>query len=144
MLGLGFQNHPVADGIKRLVLDGGEPAGLRVAGPELGDFVHDVLPRSLGGGRIAGLPIHPHQMQAERGRVLGFVFGGDEAVGFLLVAGFEGGLLFGDEVLAIEGAPVAAEYPVTAFHVSVHVVSMNRLHPPALASYGRVKVIYPE
>jgi hypothetical protein len=77
-------------------------------------------------------------------RVLGFVLGGDKAVGFLLVAGLEGGLLFGDEVFAIEGAPVATEYPVTAFHVLVHVVSMNRLHPPALASSGRVKVIYPE
>ena len=79
---------------------------LRVAGLELGDFVHDVLPRPFGGGGVAGLPIHPRQMQAERGRVLGFVLGGDEAEGFVLVAGFEGGLLFGDEVFAVEGAPV--------------------------------------
>jgi len=144
MLGLGFQNHPVADGIKRLVLDGGEPAGLRVAGPELGDFVHDVLPCPFGGGGIACLPIHAGQVQAECRRVLSFVLGCNEAVGLVLVAGFEGGLLFGDEVFAIKGAPVTAEYPITAFHISVHVVSMNRLDPPALASCRRVKVIYPE
>ena len=144
MLGLGFQNHPVADGIKRLVLDGGEPAGLRVAGPELGDFVHDVLPRPFGGGGIAGLPIHPRQMQAERGRFLGFIFGGDKAERLVLVAGFEGGLRFGDEVFAIIGAPATAEHPESVFHLLIHVVSMNHLESPPLASNGRVKVNLPE
>ena len=44
-------------------------------------------------------------MQAERGRVLGFVLGGDKAKRLVLVAGLEGGLLLGNEVFAIVGAP---------------------------------------
>jgi len=42
------------------------------------------LPGSLGRFGIASLPIHAGQMQAEGGRIFGFVFGGDEAEGFVL------------------------------------------------------------
>ena len=59
-------------------------------------------------------------MQAERGRVLGFVFGGDEAIGFVLVARFEGFLFLGNEVFAVKSAPAAAEHPVTIFHLMSH------------------------
>src|ERR1035441_2214825 len=65
-------------------------------------------------------------------RVFVFVSGGDEADRFFLVAGLEGGLLFGDEVFAIVGAPATAEHPVTVFHVLIHVVSMNHPTRPAL------------
>ena len=108
---------------------------------QLGDFVHDVLPGSLGGGRVPGLPINPRQLQAECGRVLGFVLGGNEAVGFGLVAGLEGGLLLGHEVFAVKSPPAPAEYAETVLHVIIHVLSMNRPDPPALASSGRVKAV---
>ena len=141
MLGLRFQNHHVADGIQRLVLDGGQPAGLGIVFFELGDFVHDLLPSPLGGGGVARLPVHTSQLQAECWCVLGFVFSGDEPVGFGLVAGLETALLFGDEVFAVIRAPPTAEHPITIFHFTIHVVSMNRPCPPALASSGRVKPV---
>ena len=58
-------------------------------------------------------------------------------VGFVLVAGFEGFLFLSGEVFAIIRAPRAAEYAVTIFHFSIHVVSMNQPGPPALGVYGR-------
>ena len=60
------------------------------------------------------------QMQAERGRVFGFVLGGDEAVGFVLVSRFEGFLFPGNDVFGVESAPAAAEHPVTIFHLMSH------------------------
>ncbi len=66
------------------------PAVVRLAGLELGDFVHDVLPCPGRAGRVASLPIHPRQMAAEGRGFLVFVLGRDEAKGFVLVAGLEG------------------------------------------------------
>jgi hypothetical protein len=79
-------------------------------------------------------------VKAERGRVLGFVSGGDEAERLVFVAGFEGVLLFGYEVFAVVGAPATAEHAETVFHLLIHVVSMNHPLPPPLASSERVKV----
>ena len=97
-----------------------QPAVLSVAGLELRNFIHDVLPRPFGGGRVAGLPIDARQMQAERGSVFGFVLGGNETIGFVLVACFEGFLFLGNEVFAVKSAPAAAEHPVTVFHLMSH------------------------
>ena len=108
MLGLGFEDDKVANAVECLVLDGGQPAVLGVTGLELRDFVHDVLPRPFCSGRVAGLPIDARQMQAEGGRVLGFILGGDEAIGFVLVTRFEGFLFPGNEVFAVVGAPDTA------------------------------------
>jgi len=62
------------------------------------------------------------------------VFGGDEPVGFGLVTGAQRGLLFGEEVFAVIGAPAPAEDPVSVFHRLIHVRSMNHLDPTSLAS----------
>ena len=69
--------------------------------------------------------------------VLSFVPRGDEPMGFVFVSGFEGLLLAGDEVFAVEGAPGAEEYAVALFHVLFHVVNMNQLDPSPSASSGR-------
>ena len=120
MLGLGFQHDQIADGIERRVLDGGQPAMMRFAGFEFGDFVHDVLPCPGGSGGVARLPIDASQMQAERRGVFVFVLGRDETKGFILVAGLEGCLFAGLVVFVVEDAPRAEEYAVTLFHVLFH------------------------
>ncbi len=81
MLSLGFQHKHVADGIERLVFDGRQPAVVGFAGLELGDFIHDVLPRPGGSSGIARLPIHRSGMQAESRGVLVFVLGPRRAEG---------------------------------------------------------------
>jgi hypothetical protein len=73
MFGLGFEDDEIAEGSKRLVFDGGQPTMLRFAGFEFGDFVHDMLPCSLGGHGIARFPIDARQMQTERRRVFVFI-----------------------------------------------------------------------
>jgi hypothetical protein len=93
---------------------------LCVALLELGDFLHDVLPCPSGSGGVACLPVHPRQMQAERGGFLVLVLGGDEAIGFVFVARLEGFLFLGNEVFAIESAPAAAEHAITIFHLMSH------------------------
>ncbi len=57
-------------------------------------------------GGIARLPVNPREVQAECGSLLVFVLGRDEAKGFVLVASLEGFLFAGDEVFAVEGAPI--------------------------------------
>ena len=140
MLGLGFQHHHVANGIKRLVFDGGQPTVAGFAGLELGDFVHDVLPCPRGSGGVARLPIHPRQMAAECRGFLVFVLGRDEPKGFVLVAGLEGCLFAGLVVFVVKDAPRPEEYAVSLFHVIFHVMTMNQLDLPPLASCGRVRL----
>jgi hypothetical protein len=41
-------------------------------------------------------------MQTKRGRGFGFVFGGNETIGFVLVARFEGFLFPGNEVFGVK------------------------------------------
>ncbi len=134
---MSLEHHQIADRLEGLVLDGDEPAGLGVARLELGDFIHDVLPRPFGRRRVASLPVHPGQMQAEGGSFFVLVFGGDEAKGFVLVAGLEGRLFLGDKVFAVIDAPGAQEYVVTVLHLLIHVLNMNQPVPPPLASSGR-------
>jgi hypothetical protein len=136
MLGLGFQHYEVANGVEGLVLDGNQPAAVRVARLELGDFIHDVLPSPLGGFGVACPPIDTGQMDAERGGFFVFVLGGDEAIGFVLVAGLEGFLFAGGVVLIIVNSPRAKEYAVSLFHVIFHVMTMNQLDLTPLASCG--------
>jgi hypothetical protein len=50
-------------------------------------------------------------------------------------------LLLGHEVFAVKSPPAPAEYAETVLHVIIHVLSMNRPDPPALASSGRVKAV---
>jgi hypothetical protein len=139
MLGLGFQHDHVADGIERLVFDGGQPAVAGFAGLELGDFVHDVLPCPGGSGRVARLPIDARQMAAECRGFLVFVLGRDEPKGFVLVAGLEGFLFAGGVVLVVINTPRAKEYAVSLFHVIFHFMTMNQLDLTPLASSGRVR-----
>jgi hypothetical protein len=73
VFGLGFEDDEIAEGSKRLVFNGGQPAVLRFASFEFGDFVHYVLPCSLGGDGIARFPIDARQMQTERRRVFVFI-----------------------------------------------------------------------
>jgi len=138
VLGVGFEDGLLADGIEGLVLDGGSPAMAGVVVLGFHDFLHDELSGAGAGGGDARLPVYPRQLQAKGWRLLRFVFGGNEPVGFGLVAGLEASLLLGDEVFAIVGAPPTAEHPVTVLHFTIHVVSMNHPLPPALASSGRV------
>ena len=139
MLGLGFQHYHVADGIKRLVLDGGKPAVMCLASFEFRNFVHDVLPCAGRASGVARLPIDARQMQAERRGFLVLVLGRDEAKGFVLVAGLEGYLLAAGVVLAVENTPRAKEHTVSLFHVIFHFMTMNQLDPASLASSGRVR-----
>jgi len=139
MLGLGFQHHHVANGIKRLVFDGGQPTVAGFAGLELGDFVHDVLPCPRGSGGVARLPIHPRQMAAECRGFLVFVLGRDEPKGFVLVAGLEGFLFAVGVILIVINTPRAKEYAVSLFHVIFHFMTMNQLDLTPLASSGRVR-----
>jgi len=78
-------------------------------------------------------------VHAEGWDLFGFVLGGDQTVGFITLAGVQGFLLLGDDVFAVIGASGPAEDAVTILHVSIHVMSMNRLELNALASSGRVK-----
>ena len=94
---------------------------------EFGDFVHDVLPRPGGSGRVARLPIDARQMQAKSGGVFIFVFGCDETKGFILVAGLEGFLFAGGVVLVVVNTPRAEEHAVALFHVIFHFMNMNQL-----------------
>jgi len=139
VFGLRFQDNEIANRIQRLVLDGGPPAMLGFALFEFGDFVHDVLPCPLGGGGITRPPVYSRQVQAEGGGFFVFIPGRNETKSFVLVAGAESGLLFGDEVFAVVGAPTPAEDAVTVLHFLTHVVSMSQPDPPPLASCGRVK-----
>ena len=78
-------------------------------------------------------------MEAEGWSFFVFVFGRDEAVGFVLVAGFEGSLFAGGEVLIVIDTPRPEEYMVALFHVIFHLMTMNQLDPLSLASSGRVR-----
>jgi sulfite reductase beta subunit-like hemoprotein len=59
-------------------------------------------------------------MQREGGLALDFVAGGHEAIGLGFVAGAEGFLLAGLEVLTVVGAPIPSEDAVTVVHAIVH------------------------
>lgn len=78
------------------------------------------MPGAVAGGGVAGPPVNARQLEAEGGGLVALVAGGDEAVGFGFVAGAEGFLFPGGEVLAVESAPSPAEDAVTLAHGSVH------------------------
>ena len=59
---------------------------------------------------------------------------GRATAGFVLVAGLEGFLFLGREVVAVMDAPRPEEYAVTLFHV----VNINQPDPLPLASSDRV------
>jgi hypothetical protein len=120
MLGLRFEDDETANRIKRLVLAGSEPAALSAARFELEDFLHDVLPGAACASRVARLPINPRQMQAERGRFVGFVLGCNEAKGFVLIAGVKGFLFLCDEVFVVISASPSAEHTIALFHLMSH------------------------
>jgi hypothetical protein len=81
MIGLGFEQDHVTDGIESLILDGCRPPVLRLAGFELWDFIHDVLPRPGRAGGVARFPINPRQMAAESRGLFVFILGRDEPKG---------------------------------------------------------------
>jgi len=139
MFGLGFQHDQVADGIERRVFDGRQPAMLRFAGFEFRDFVHDVLPCPGRADGVARLPIDARQMQAKSRGVFVFIFGRDETIGFVLVAGLEGFLFAGLVVFVVEDTPRPEEYTVSLFHVIFHFMTMNQLDPLSSASSGRIR-----
>ena len=78
-------------------------------------------------------------MAAERRGFLVFVLGRNEPVGFVLVAGLEGGLLAGRVVFVVEDTPRPKEYTVSLFHVIFHFMTMNQLELTSLASCDRVR-----
>ena len=106
---------------------------------EFHQFIHCRLPVTRCSGGITCLPIHSRQLTTECWPVLRFIFGCDKTIGFILVTGFKGGLLLGNEVFAVECAPSALKYTVTILHSSIHVVNMNQLDSSPLASSGRVR-----
>src|SRR5205085_676259 len=124
--------------IERFVLDGAFPAFARFGLFCSRNLVHDLLPGSLGRSGITCRPVNAGAVMAKARMLLGFVPGGDEAIRFVLVACVKGLLFFGDEVFAIEGAPVASEDTEACFHFMLHVVSMNCPFRPRLAGCGRV------
>ena len=63
---------------------------------------------------------------------------GRATAGFVLVAGLEGFLFLGREVVAVIDAPRPEEYAVTLFHVHFQVVNINQPDPLPLASIDRV------
>jgi hypothetical protein len=120
VVGLRLQHDQLPNRIEGFVFDGGQPAMLGFPLFELENFVHHILPGAGRPSRIARLPIHAGQMQAEGGSVVSFVFGGDEAIGFVLVARLEALLFPGDEVFAVVGSPAPAEHSVSLLHVILH------------------------
>lgn len=137
VFGAGFEDHPVADAIEGVILDGGPPAMAGVVVLCLDDLVHHELPRSGGGGGIARFPIDAGQLETEGGMLFALILGVNQAKGFLFVGGGEGFLLAGLSVFAVVNAPAPPEGTVTILHVPVHVVSMNQLADAPLASSGR-------
>jgi len=109
MLRAGVEQERGPELVEGLELAGRHPAVLRVAGLQLDDLVHDRLPGALGGGGVAGLPADPGEVEAEGRGDGGLVEGGDLAMGLGLVAGLEGLLLLGLEVLDVVGPPPPAE-----------------------------------
>jgi len=101
-----LQHHEIAKGVKRLVLE-------------------DSFITSYQAFRVSSPPMDAGQLDAERGNFFLLVLGGDEAVGFVLVAGVEGFLFAGGVILAVINTPRAEEYAVSLFHVIFHVMTMN-------------------
>ncbi len=120
MFGLRFENDDVANGIKRLVLNGGQPAAVSVPPFELGNFIHDVLPGAGRANRITRLPVNPRQMQTEPRSFVGLILGGDQTEGFVFVAGVKGFLFLGYQVFVVISAPPSAEHAVSLFHLMFH------------------------
>ena len=106
---------------------------------EFYQFIHRRLPGARGSGGITRLPIYARQLTAERRSVMGFIFGCDEAISFVLVAGFEGFLFAGGDVLIVIDTPRPEEYLVSLFHVIFHFMTMNQPDLTPLASSGRVR-----
>jgi hypothetical protein len=125
--------------IESRVLDGRQPAVLRFAGLEFGDFFHDILPCAGRAGGVARFPIDARQMQTERGGVFVFVLGRDEPKGFVLVAGLEGFLFAGGGVLVVINILRTKEYAESLYHVIFHFMAMNQPGLISLASSGRVR-----
>src|SRR5882724_5561120 len=78
------------------------------------------------------------KVEAECGSFCVLVAGGDDAIGFVLVAGLEGFLFLGGEVFAVVNSPRTEEHTVALFHVLLHVLNMNQPEPISSASSGRV------
>jgi hypothetical protein len=78
-------------------------------------------------------------MAAESRSFFILVFGRDEPKGFILVTGFEGGLLAGLVVFVVENTPWPEEYTESLFHVIFHFMTMNQLDLTSLACSGRVR-----
>ena len=68
----GFQNRQLTNQVKRLVLDGGLPAVLRLAFFEFDHFVHDELLVAGGNLRVAGGEIGAGDLQVHGGLLLRF------------------------------------------------------------------------
>src|SRR5882724_3252944 len=77
------------------------------------------------------------KVEAECGSFCVLVAGGDDAIGFVLVAGLEGFLFLGGEVFAVINSPRTEEHTVALFHVLLHVMNMNQPEPISSASSGR-------
>lgn len=67
VVGLRFQQANMADRIEGLVLDRGQPTGLRLAFLELGDFLHDVLPGARRHAFITATKIGASDLEIEGG-----------------------------------------------------------------------------
>lgn len=89
MLGLRFDEHTVAEGIKRLGFAGRDPAVLILAGFSADDFIDDGLPGARGGGGITVAQIHAGQTQVHGRLLAGFIQGDQHARGLGLVFGLE-------------------------------------------------------
>ena len=83
-------------------------------------FLHDELPGPGTGGRVAGFPVDPGQVEAEGGVFFVLVLGLNQTLGLVLVGSAERLLFSGLAVLAVIDAPSAAEEAEACFHVMIH------------------------
>jgi hypothetical protein len=68
------------------------------------DFIHDVLPGPLRESRIAFEQIDPSFLQIQRGRLVRFVLGLEQRLGFLMAPRFQALSFFGERIKEVEAS----------------------------------------
>jgi hypothetical protein len=116
-----FQNRQVTNQVKRLVLDGGLPAVLRLAFFEFDHFLHDELPVAGGNLRVAGGEIGAGDLQVHGGLLLRFAARMEQPQRRGAVGGVQAVLLAGHVIVnVVASAFFAAVEPVSLSHNCIH------------------------
>jgi len=108
MFGIGLEQSPVPESIKRLVVNGILPALAGGAGFQGKDFFHNILPSSAGQRRVAVLQINLRDLQIHFRMLHGFIFGIHQTLGFDGVARSQALPFFGVGVKTAIGVATAA------------------------------------